>query len=118
MVKCFVCLCLYDIARFSNYNDIEKFIDLIEDNGLFKKDFLILERNESNYVCCKDTIEFCCRYYPELYETCLDDCAYEYTGMCSVNCLDLLEYGSEDICLNCETTIFNFFLKVLIKIEK
>ena len=119
MVKFFVCSCLYDIARFSNYNDdIDKFNDLIEDNGLLKKDFLILKENESNYICCKDTIQFCCRYYPELYETCLDDRPHEYTDMCSVNCLDLLEYGFEVICLNCERIIFNFFLRVLIKIEK
>ena len=71
------CLCLFDIARFSNYVNIDEFVNVIEDNGFLKKDFLILERFESIYVCCKDTIHFCCKYYSELYETCLDDCPNE-----------------------------------------
>ena len=114
----YVCPCLFVNARFSNYINIDEFVNVIEDNGFLKKDFLILERFESIYVCCKDTISFCCKYYPEFYETCLDDCPNQYADMHSINCLDIMEYGFEDICLNCEMIILNFFSKVLIKIEK
>ena len=114
----YVCPCLFVIARFSNYINIDEFVNVIEDNGFLKKDFLILERFESIYVCCKDTIHFCCKYYPELYETCLDDCPNEYTDMTSINCLDVMEYGFEDICSHCESIIFNYFFKILIEIKK
>ena len=119
MVNYFVCQCLFDIACFSKYNDdINEFINLIEDNGLLKCNFLILEHAESFYVCCKDTIHFCYTYYPELYETCMENCPYEYTDMASVNCLDLRIYGFEDICSNCDALFLKYFLEVLFKIEK
>ena len=37
MKKYFVCLCFFDIAISSNYNDINEFCDIIQEFGFLKK---------------------------------------------------------------------------------
>ena len=118
MVNYIVCSCLFDFALFSNYNGINEFIESMEKMNFSKSNILILEYVDSFYICCKETVQFLYRCYPELYESCIDECPNEYTDPESVNCFDLFLYGYEDLCENCESVIFSYLLKILIKIKK
>ena len=83
-----------------------------------KSNILILEYDYSFYICCKETVHLLYRCYPELYESCIDDCPNEYTDPESVNCLDFFLYEYEDLRENCESVIFSYLLKILVKIKK
>ena len=118
MVKYYVCQCYFDIAISSNYDNIDEFCAIIQEYGFLKKNFIWYKHNDVNYVCCKDMIHFLYNCYPEVYETCMDDCPNAYADTTSINCLDLFVYGFEDICSNCENILLTYFLRFLEIVKK
>ena len=72
--------------------------------------------DETYYICCKETIEFLIKYYPDLYEKCMEYCPHEYPDPESCNCLDLCEFGYEDFCFSCQNITISVLIKCLIKI--
>ena len=109
MVNYFVCPCLLDIVFASNCKEIDELIK----SGFLKVNFLIFEHDRSFYLCCKENIVFYsgCYKQSDIYKTCSDETE-------PINCFDLILYGYEDICLECEKLILKYFLEFLIKIEK
>ena len=104
VVNYFVCPCLFDVVSASNYNDINELIKFLSVN------YLMLAHDGTFYICCKNSIEFYSDLNKESY-TCS-------TVIEPVSCLDLICYGFEDVCSECEKLIFNFFSEHLSKIEK
>ena len=116
MVNYFVCSCLFDFALFSNYNVIDEFVKSMKKMNFLKSNILILEHVDSFYIYCKETVQFLTQYYPDFYEKCMEHCPHENPDPESVNCLDLCEFGFEDLCLSCQEVTISYLLKCLIKI--
>ena len=107
MVNYFVCPCLFDTISAINYNDIDELMKFLSVN------YLIIECNRTIYIACRDSIDFYSDYIRE-DENC-DTC---FNSDEPISCLDLICYGFEDSCSNCEKIILDFFSDHLCKIEK
>ena len=113
----FACCCLFHfIIILKSKFIINDFIDLAEQNGIMRPNILLILVESTYYICCKETIQFLIQYYPDFCEKCLEHCPREYPDPESVNCLDLCEFGFEDLCLSCQEVTVSYLLKCLIKI--
>ena len=104
-MKYLTCNCFYSIKLGCGVVSIEKLImeDFIDHN------YLTFVQNDCCYICCKETISF------------LFDCyrSVDIKNSCAqidhpVSCIDLIEYGGEDIWQICEKLLCSYFSKVLI----
>ena len=107
MVNYFVCLCLFDTISAIKYDDIDELMKFLSVN------YLIIECDRTIYIACRDSIDFYSDYIRE-DEGC-DTC---FNSDEPISCLDLICYGFEDSCPNCEKIILDFFSDHLWKIEK
>ena len=113
----FACCCLFDfVIVLKSKFIINDFIDLAEQNGIIRPNVLLILFYNTYFICCKETIQFLIQYYPDFYEKCLEHCPREYPDHESVNCLDLCEFGFEDLCLSCQEVTISYLLNCLIKI--
>ena len=89
-MKYFVCPCIFEVKLGC---DIVKIDRLIEE-GFIDSNYLAFLNNECCYICCKQSIEF-------LFDC---SCSYHVQYTCgSICCIDLIAFGSKDLCLKCET---------------
>ena len=107
MVNYFVCPCLFDTISAIKSDDVAELMKFLSVN------YLIIECNRAFYIACRDAVDF--------YSECIrkdEDCDTCFTSDEPISCLDLICYGFEDSCSNCERVILNFFSDYLCKIEK
>ena len=104
-MKYLICNCVYLIKLAFGFVTIERLItdDFIDYN------YLTFVTDDCCYICCKETISFLfdCYRSSDIQNTCadFDDC---------MSCIDLIEFGGEDICQICEKLLCFYFSKVLI----
>ena len=109
MVNYFVYPCIFDLFLSSSDEEIN---DLIKSKFL-NVSYLIFDEKSDIYICCKKNIGL-------YYECYCRSVNYKSCGdiIDPVNCFDLLSYGFENICFKCRKIILNYFLKILIKVQK
>ena len=112
-----VCSCIIDLTFFG----IKK-VDLIKKIIEFAKDscnrhlFEVFYDN-SYIVCCKICLEFAAKSDPCLYNDCSCVCPNEAADPNSVNCIDLFEYGFENLCVGCLNIVSCFLIKNLYTVK-
>ena len=112
-----VCSCIIDLTFFG----IKK-VDLIKKIIEFAKDscnrhlFEVFYDN-SYIVCCKICLEFAAKSDPCLYNDCSCVCPNEAADPSSVNCIDLFEYGFENLCVGCLNIVSCFLIKNLYTVK-
>ena len=107
VVNYFVCPCLFDTISAIKYDDIDELMKFLRVN------YLIIECDRTIYIACRDSIDFYSDYIRED-----EDCDTCFNSDEPISCLDLICYGFEDSCSNCEKIILDFFSDHLCKIEK
>ena len=112
-----VCSCIIDLTFFG----IKK-VDLIKKIIEFAKDscnrhlFDVFYDN-SYIVCCKICLEFAAKSDPCLYNDCSCVCPNEAADPSSANCIDLFEYGFENLCVGCLNIVSCFLIKNLYTVK-
>ena len=102
-MKYFVCNCFYE-PKFG--------CGVVSIKRLITEDFIdfhyLIFVNDCCYICCKKTITFLfdCYFNFDFHCTCatIDD---------SISCIEMVEFGNEDICQICEKTLCFYFSSIL-----
>ena len=99
-MKYFVCNCFYAPRLGCGVVSIKRLIaeDFIDFH------YLTLVKNDYCYICCKETIMFLF----DCYCYSVFDCTCATTDH-PVSCIEMVEFGNEDICQICEKTLFFYF---------
>ena len=102
-MKYFVCPCIFEVKLGCGIVKIDRLIE----ESFIDSNYLAVLNNECCYICCKETIEFLFDYTN----------SYHVQFTCgTVCCIDLIAFGSEDLCLKCEEFLCYYFKCVLIEL--
>ena len=106
-MKYFVYPCIFEAKLGCGVIKIDRLIE----EGFIDLNYLTVLNNECCYICCKKAIEF-------LFD-CTRSCHIQYT--CGnikepVCCIDLIEFGGEDLCYKCKKLLCSYFKYILIKV--
>ena len=104
-MKIFCCICIYDNLLSLNTDEI---IDSIANCSLLSAGFMIIEFENEIYICCRETMYFCCDYYNFDEDYCPDVVE---------PCIDSLYFGNIDICDFCISQIIEYLSQSLTKIK-
>ena len=104
-MKISCCICIYEDLLSLNTDEV---IDLIANCSLLPAGFMIIESENEIYICCRETIVFCCEYYNFDENDCPD---------VTEPCLDSLSFGNTDICDFCISVIIKYLSESLIEIK-
>ena len=107
-MKYFICPCFYKSKFGCGIISIDRLIK----EKLFDYNYLIIAKNACCYVCCKETIAFLFECYRE--SDIASSCANVNDPLC---CIDLTEFGYENLCDCCEKLLCSYFSLVLIEIK-
>ena len=107
-MKYFICPCIFESKLGCSFVKISR---LIED-GFIDFKFLIFLKNDCYYICCKDSIYF--RFECSRSEDIRATCANIKFPIC---CIDLIEFGYENVCCKCENLLFCYFTDILTEVE-
>ena len=114
MFKFKVCSCIVDLTFFGikKFDLIKKIIEFAKDRC--KRYLFDVTDDDSYIVCCKICLKFATKSDPYLYNDCSHKCPNEAAAdPNSVNCVDLFEYGFEDLCVECLNIVSCFLIKNL-----
>lgn len=106
-MKYFICPCIFESKLGCSFVKISR---LVED-GFIDSKFLIFLKNDCYYICCKDSIYF--RFECSRKEDIRLTCGNIKYPIC---CIDLIEFGCENVCCKCENLLFRYFTDILIEI--
>ena len=108
-----VCSCIIDLTFFGikKFDSIKKIIEFAK--GKCNRHLFDVFHDDSCIVCCKICLEFAAKSDPCLYNDCSGVCPNEVADPNSVNCIDLFEYGFEDLCVGCLNLVSCFLIKNL-----
>ena len=99
-MKYFICNCFFELKLGCGAFNIKRLIteDFIDFH------YLTFVKNDCCYICCKETITF-------LFD-CYRSCDFQYT--CGpICCIDLVEFGNDDVCQICEKFLCSYFSEIL-----
>ena len=103
-MKYFICNCFFELKLGCGAVNIRRLIteDFIDFN------YLTFVTNDCCYICCKETITFLfdCYRSSDIQYT----CANIEEPIC---CIDLVQFGNEDICQICEKLLCFYFSEIL-----
>ena len=104
-MKYYICNCYFQIKLGCGVIDIKR---LIENDFIDFNFITVVTTDERCYICCKETITFLfdCYRSSDIRYTCA-------TIKVPVCCVDMIEFGNEDICQACEQLLCFYFSKVL-----
>ena len=108
-MKYFVCQCISDVVLTSTSKEISELIK----SGFLDVNFLMIEKESTFYICCKDTIVFYYDYSPksDFSKTCGDVTE-------PITCFDLISFGFENVCSLCKELVLKYFLDILVELKK
>ena len=86
-------------------------IERLIKEGFIDLNYLTVLNNECCYICCKNSIDFMFH--------CSRTCDIQYT--CAnikepVCCIDLIEFGGDDLCYKCEKLLCSYFNYILVQV--
>ena len=103
-MKYFICNCFYELKLGCGFFNIKRLIteDFIDCH------YLTFVENDCCYICFKETITFIFDCYR------CSDIKYTCANIQEpVSCIDMVEFGSEDICQTCEKLLLFYFSEIL-----
>ena len=112
-----VCSCIIDLTFFGikKFDLIKKIIEFAKDSC--NRHLFEVFYDNSYIVCCKICLEFAAKSDPCLYNDCSCVCPNEAADPSSVNCIDLFEYGFENLCVGCLNIVSCFLIKNLYTVK-
>ena len=112
-----VCSCIIDLTFFGikKFDLIKKIIEFAKDSC--NRHLFDVFYDNSYIVCCKICLEFAAKSDPCLYNDCSCVCPNEAADPSSVNCIDLFEYGFENLCVGCLNIVSCFLIKNLYTVK-
>ena len=112
-----VCSCIIDLTFFGikKFDLIKKIIEFAKDSC--NRHLFDVFYDNSYIVCCKICLEFAAKSDPCLYNDCSCVCPNEAADPNSVNCIDLFEYGFENLCVGCLNIVSCFLIKNLYTVK-
>ena len=112
-----VCSCIIDLTFFGikKFDLIKKIIEFAKDSC--NRHLFDVFSDNSYIVCCKICLEFAAKSDPCLYNDCSCVCPNEAADPNSVNCIDLFEYGFENLCVGCLNIVSCFLIKNLYTVK-
>ena len=107
-MKYLVCCCFYKLKLGCGIISIDR----LKKEEIIDYRYLTIAKNDCLYICCKQTVEFLFQCYrkSDIELT----CATVNDPIC---CIDLVEFGNEDLCNLCKKLLCSYFSFVLVKYE-
>ena len=106
-MKYFICPYIFESKLGCSFVKISRLIE----EGFIDSKFLIFLKNDCYYICCKDSIYF--RFECSRSEDIRVTCGNIKHPIC---CIDLIEFGYENVCSKCENLLFCYFTDILIEV--
>ena len=112
-----VCSCIIDLTFFGikRFDSTKKIVEFAKDKC--DRHLFDIFYDNSYIVCCKICLEFAAKSDPCLYNDCSCVCPNEAADPNSVNCIDLFEYGFENLCVGCLNIVSCFLIKNLYTVK-
>ena len=101
----------YRFFGIKKFDLIKKIIEFAKDSC--NRHLFDVFYDNSYIVCCKICLEFVAKSDPCLYNDCSCVCPNEAADPNSVNCIDLFEYGFENLCVGCLNIVSCILIKNL-----
>ena len=107
-MKYFIRPCVFESKLGCGFLKVPRLIE----EGFIDFNFIIFLKNDCYYICCKESIyfRFECSRSNDIEATCGNI-------ECLVSCIDLIEFGYENVCSKCEKLLFCFFVNILVELE-